>query len=82
MFKQKNNMYSQPIQTNKPAKKERTPSQPKNQTAYSQYEITRLELMLKVSNYTLEDMKKFFSSINVEKEARKILSKIHKERGE
>ena len=78
MFKQKNNMCYQPISSNQSTKKKRTLSQPYTQTAYSQYEITRLELMLKVSNYTLKDMKKFFSTINVAKEARKILRKINK----
>lgn len=82
MFKQRIEMKNQSPRINGLVKKRRVITRVCERFILRRYERSRLEIMLKVSRYTVDELKKFFVSIDVAAESKRILRKMRKEYGE
>ncbi len=71
MFKKQESMRDQPVSLHL-----NIPTIKNDELSVVDYEIVRLEILLKTTLYSKRDLNKFFSHINVQKEARKICRKI------
>ena len=82
MFKKRLEMKSQVLRIDGLIKKKNAIGRACEKFMLRRYERYRLEIMLKVSHYKIDELEKFFISINVLAESKRILRKIRKEYGE